>query len=102
MLVCPGDHFSLSELPNAHVTGGILATALAFNYRMLFPEFSRPIRTFHQRRAVEKFCSGVKVFLHSKKGNLLRQRSNNDKSTNGFYFTSNMCFASFERDLRRG
>ncbi|XP_020601133.1 uncharacterized protein LOC110040258 [Orbicella faveolata] len=68
-LVCPGDHFSLSELPNARVTGGILATALAFNYRMLFPEFSRPTRTFHQRRAVEKFCSGVKVFLHSKKGN---------------------------------
>ena len=69
VLVCPGDHYSLSELPDAQVTGGILATALAFNYRMLFPEFSRPTRTFHQRRAVEKLCSGVNVFLHSKKGN---------------------------------
>ena len=71
VLVCPGDHYSLSELPNAHVTGGILATALAFSYRMLFPEFPRPTRTFRQRRAVEKLCSGVKVFLHSKKGNSL-------------------------------
>ena len=69
MLVCPGDHYSLSELPNAHVTGCILATALAFNYRMLFPEFPRPTRIFRQRRAVEKLCNGVKVFLHSKKGN---------------------------------
>ena len=85
MLVCPGDHYSLSELPNAHVTGSILATALAFNYRMLFPEFPRPTRTFHQRRAVEKLCSGVKVFLHSKKGNLLLQRFRNDKLVDGFY-----------------
>ncbi|XP_078372526.1 mycocerosic acid synthase-like isoform X4 [Oculina patagonica] len=69
VLVCPGDHFSLSELPNAHVTGSILATALAFNYRMLFPELPRPTRTFNQRRAVEKLCSGVNVFLHSKRGN---------------------------------
>ena len=68
MLVCPGDHYSLSELPNAHVTGCILATALAFKYRMLFPEFPRPTRIFRQRRAVEKLGSGVKVFLHSKKG----------------------------------
>ena len=68
MLVCPGDHYSLSELPNAHVTGCILATALAFNYRMLYSEFPRPTRIFRQRRAVEKLCSGVKVFLHSKKG----------------------------------
>ena len=83
MLVCPGDHYSLSELPNAHVTGSILATALAFNYRMLFPEFPRPTRTFHQRRAVEKLCSGVKVFLHSKKGNLLLQRFRNDKLVDG-------------------
>ncbi|KAL9968891.1 hypothetical protein ACROYT_G021035 [Oculina patagonica] len=69
VLVCPGDHFSMSELPHAQVTGGILATAIAFNYRMLFTEFPRPTRTFHQRRAVEKICSGVNVFLHSKKGN---------------------------------
>lgn len=73
MLVCPGDHFGLSELPNAQVTGNMLATALAFNYRLLFPEFSRPVKTYYQRRAVEKFCSGVKVFLHSRKGNLLCQ-----------------------------
>ena len=70
VLVCPGDHFSMSELPHAQVTGGILATALALNYRMLFPEFPRPTRTFLQRRAVEKLFSGVNVFLHSKKGNL--------------------------------
>ncbi|KAL9968892.1 hypothetical protein ACROYT_G021036 [Oculina patagonica] len=69
VLACPGDHYSLSELPYAHVTGSILATALAFNYRMLFPEFPRPTRTFNQRRAVEKLCGGVNVFLHSKKGN---------------------------------
>jgi len=68
VLVSPGDHYSIGELPDAHVTGSILATALAFNYRMLFPEFPRPTRTFHQRRAVEKLCSGVNVFLHSKKG----------------------------------
>ena len=68
MLVCPGDHYSMSELPHAHVTGSLLATALAFNYRLLFPEFPRPSWTFRQRRAVEKLCSGVKVFLHSKKG----------------------------------
>ena len=95
VLVCPGDHYSLSELPHAHVTGGILATALLFNYRMLFPEFPRPVRTFHQRRAVEKFCSGVKVFLHSKKGNLLRQR----RSGNGFCSTSIKSLVSFERGL---
>ena len=71
VLVCPGDHYSMSELPHAHVTGSILATALAFNYRILFPEFPRPSRTFHQRRAVEKLCSGVNVFLHSKKGKSL-------------------------------
>ncbi|KAJ7385705.1 hypothetical protein OS493_013734 [Desmophyllum pertusum] len=69
VLVCPGDHYSMSELPHAHVTGGILATALAFNYRMLFSEFPRPTRTFSQRRAVERLCSGVNVFLHSKRGN---------------------------------
>ena len=71
MLVCPGDHYSMSELPHAHVTGSILATALAFNYRMSYPEFPRPSRTFNQRRAVEKLCSGVNVFLHSKKGKSL-------------------------------
>ena len=71
MLVCPGDHYSLSELPNAKVTGGILATALAFTFRTLFPEFARPTRTFNQRRAVEKLCNGVNVFLHSKGGNFL-------------------------------
>ena len=95
VLVCPGDHYSLSELPHAHVTGGILATALLFNYRMLFPEFSRPIKTFHQRRAVEKFCSGVKVFLHSKKGNLQRQRRSGDR----FCSTSIKSLVSFERGL---
>ena len=69
MLVCPGDHYSMSESPHAHVTGSILATALAFNYRVLFPEFPRPSRTFSQRRAVEKLTNGVDVFLHSKRGN---------------------------------
>ena len=69
VLVCPGNHYSMSESPNAIVTGGILATALAFKYRLLFPEFSRPTRTFSQRRAVEKLSSGVAVFLHSKRGN---------------------------------
>ena len=68
MLVCPGDHYSMSELPHAHVTGSILATALTFYYRVSFPEFPRPTRTFSQRRAVEKLCRGVNVFLHSKKG----------------------------------
>ena len=68
VLTCPGDHYSLSELPHAHVTGSILATALALNYRMLFPEFPRPARTFSKRRAVEKLCNGVNVFLHSKRG----------------------------------
>ena len=70
VLVCPGDHYSLSELPQAQVTGGILATALAFTYRMLFPEFPTPPRTFNQRRAVGKLSGGVGVFLHSKKGDL--------------------------------
>lgn len=70
VLVCPGDHYSLSELPQARVTGGILATALAFTYRMLFPEFPTPPRTFNQRRAVGKLSGGVGVFLHSKKGDL--------------------------------
>lgn len=69
MLVCPGDHYSLSELPQAQVTGGILATALVFRYRMLFPELPKPTRTFCQRRAVERLCNGVNVFLHSKRGN---------------------------------
>ena len=68
MLVCPGDHYTMSELPNAHVTGSVLATALAFNYRVLFPEFPIPTWTFSQRRAVEKLCDGVDVFLHSKRG----------------------------------
>ena len=71
MLVCPGDHYSMSELPHAHVTGSLLATVLAFTYRQLFPEFLRPSRTFSQRRAVEKLTSGVDVFLHSKRGYLL-------------------------------
>ncbi len=88
MLACPGDHYSLSELPYAHVTGSILATALAFNYRMLFPEFPRPTRTFNQRRAVEKLCGGVNVFLHSKKGNSFWQRSINLKLAYGFYSTA--------------
>ena len=69
MLVCPGDHYSLSELPHAQVTGSILATALALYNRVLFPEFPRPTRTFSQRRAVEKLSRGVHVFLHSKRGN---------------------------------
>ncbi|PFX28735.1 uncharacterized protein LOC111325863 [Stylophora pistillata] len=69
VLVCPGDHYSLSELPHAQVTGGILAIALAFTYRMLFPEFPTPPRTFNQRRAVGKLSGGVGVFLHSKRGN---------------------------------
>ena len=68
MLVCPGDHYTMSELPNARVTGSVLATALAFSYRVVFPEFLRPTRTFSQRRAVEKLCDGVDVFLHSKRG----------------------------------
>ena len=68
-LVCPGDHYSLSELPQAKVTGGILATALAFTFRMLFPEFPTPPRMFNQRRAVGKLSGGVNVFLHSKRGN---------------------------------
>ena len=69
LLVCPGNHYSMSESPNAMVTGSILATALAFKYRLLFPEFPRPTRTFSQRRAVEKLSGGVVVFLHSKRGN---------------------------------
>ena len=69
VLVCPGNHYSMSESPNATVTGSILATALAFKYRLLFPEFPRHTRTFSQRRAVEKLSSGAVVFLHSKKGN---------------------------------
>ena len=69
MLVCPGDHYSMSELPHAHVTGSVLATALAFFYRLLFPELPRPTWTFSQRRAVENLCTGVTVFLHSKRGN---------------------------------
>ena len=69
VLVCPGNHYSMSESPNATVTGSILATALAFKYRLLFPEFPRHTRTFSQRRAVEKLSSGAAVFLHSKKGN---------------------------------
>lgn len=69
VLVCPGDHYSMSELPHAHVTGSVLATTLVFNYRVLFPEFLRPTRTFSQRRAVEKLCRGVNAFLHSKRGN---------------------------------
>ena len=69
LLVCPGNHYSMSESPNAIVTGSILATALAFKYRLVFPEFPRPTRTFSQRRAVEKLSGGVVVFLHSKKGN---------------------------------
>ena len=68
MLVCPGDHYSMSELPHAHVTGSILATALAFTYRVLYPEFPRPTKTFSHRRAVEKLSGGVQVFLHSKRG----------------------------------
>ena len=59
----------MSESPNAIVTGSTLATALLFKYRLLFPEFSRPTRTFSQRRAVEKLSGGVPVFLHSKRGN---------------------------------
>jgi len=58
----------MSELPHAHVTGSVLATTLVFNYRVLFPEFLRPTRTFSQRRAVEKLCRGVNAFLHSKRG----------------------------------
>ena len=69
VLVCPGNHYSMSESPNATVTGSILATALAFKYRLLFPEFPRHTRTFSQRRAVETLSSGVAVFLHSKRGN---------------------------------
>ena len=69
VLVCPGNHYSMSESPNATVTGSILATALAFKYRLLFPEFPRHTRTFSQRRAVERLSSGAAVFLHSKKGN---------------------------------
>ena len=78
VLVCPGNHYSMSESPNAYVTGSILATALIFKYRLLYPEFPRPTRTFSQRRAVEKLSSGVVVFLHSKKGRsgLLPKRAN--------------------------
>ena len=68
MLVCPGDHYSMSELPHAHVTGSILATALAFTYRVLYPELPAPSKTFSQRRAVEKLSGGVQVFLYSKRG----------------------------------
>ena len=68
MLVCPGDHYSMSDLPHAHVTGSVLATALLFSYRLLFPEFPRPKRTFSQRRAVERLSDGVDVYLHAKKG----------------------------------
>ena len=59
----------MSESPSATVTGSILATVLAFKYRLQFPEFPRHTRTFSQRRAVEKLSSGVTVFLHSKRGN---------------------------------
>jgi len=69
VLVCPGDHYSMSEPPHARLTGSVLATALIFSYRMLFPEFPRPFRTFMQRRALEKLSRGVNVFLHSKRGN---------------------------------
>ena len=85
-LVCPGDHFSLSELPQAKVTGGILATALAFTFRMLFPEFPTPPRMFNQRRTVGKLSRGVNVFLHSKRGNLFSLTAKIKKKLIDFHF----------------
>ena len=74
VLVCQGDHYSLSELPRAQVTGGILATAPAIDCYVLLPELPTLPRMFTQRRAVEKLSDGVHVgvFLHSKRGNLKR------------------------------
>lgn len=66
--VCPGDHFSMSEMSYAETVGGILATAVNFKYCALFPELHSQPRSFKHRRAVQKFQSGVGLFLHSKKG----------------------------------
>ena len=85
-LVCPGDHYSLSELPQAKVTGGILATALAFTFRMLFPEFPTPPRMFNQRRAVGKLSGGANVFLHSKRGNFFSLTTKIQKKLIAFHF----------------
>ena len=68
VLVCPGDHYSMSDSPHAYVTGSILATAVSFSYRLLFHKFPRPKRTFSQRRAVERLKVGLVVYIHSKKG----------------------------------
>ena len=68
VLVCPGDHYSMSDSPHASVTGSILATAVLFSYRLLFHKFPRPKKTFGQRRAVERLKVGLVVYIHSKKG----------------------------------
>ena len=98
-LVCPGDHYSLSELPQAKVTGGILATALAFTFRMLFPEFPTPPRMFIQRRAVGKLSRGVNVFLHSKRGNLFSLTTKIKKKLIDFYFIGIQDFYRGEKPL---
>lgn len=66
--LCPGNHYSMTEQPHAQVIGGVLATAVSFKYQSLFPELRARPRSFKGRRAVQRFHSGVALFLHSKKG----------------------------------
>ena len=66
--VCPGNHYSMSEAPHAHVVGGILATAVGFRYHALYPELHHQLRWYKQRRAVQRFRSGVTLLMHSKRG----------------------------------
>lgn len=68
VLVCPGNHFSLSELPFAQVTGGITARALVMRYRFLFPKLRYVNMTYMHLRAANKLKKGVAVTLHPKKG----------------------------------
>ena len=68
VLVCPGDHYSMSDSPHAYVTGSILATAVSFSYRLLFHKLPKPKRSFNQRREVERLKEGLVVYHHSKKG----------------------------------
>ena len=69
MYVCPGDHLALSEPADALVTGRILATAIGIQCRTLFGQLPHLIRTYKQRKVIQKFRLGVELFLHSRKGN---------------------------------
>ncbi|XP_048587065.1 mycocerosic acid synthase-like polyketide synthase isoform X2 [Nematostella vectensis] len=66
--MCPGDHYSMGQLPDARPVGMIMVNSISFRYRTMFPELYQRAPGYKQRRALKRFTTGVVVVLYGEGG----------------------------------